>query len=263
MSDVYSLAGRTAVVTGISSGIGQAIAVALARQGANVAGDYLANTDGAAETVATGRGARARAARAAGRHRRRGARPGPRRCRAGALRQPRHLGQQRRADHGAPVPRDDHGRLARPARRQPARLLLRLQGGRGAHVPAVRARTHHQHHLRGGRPGHQRVLGVHHRQGRHRRAHQGARARARGVRHHRQRRGTRAPPRRRSTPSRIRRRWRKTYNARIGLGRIGVPEEVADVVAFLASDASRYITGQEILVDGGLSINGNVGHART
>ena len=56
---------------------------------------------------------------------------------------------------------------------------------------------------------------------------------------------------------------RATYDTRIGLGRIAVAEEVADVVAFVASDASRYITGQEILVDGGLSINGNVGHART
>jgi NAD(P)-dependent dehydrogenase (short-subunit alcohol dehydrogenase family) len=56
---------------------------------------------------------------------------------------------------------------------------------------------------------------------------------------------------------------RAEYNKRIGIGRIGVPEEVADVVAFLASHASRYITGQEILVDGALSINGNVGHART
>ena len=56
---------------------------------------------------------------------------------------------------------------------------------------------------------------------------------------------------------------RATYNARIGLGRIGTPEEVADVVAFVASDASRYMTGQELLVDGGLSINGSVGHART
>ena len=48
MSDVYSLVGRTAVVTGLSSGIGQAIAVALARQGADVAGDYLTNSEGAA-----------------------------------------------------------------------------------------------------------------------------------------------------------------------------------------------------------------------
>jgi NAD(P)-dependent dehydrogenase (short-subunit alcohol dehydrogenase family) len=53
---------------------------------------------------------------------------------------------------------------------------------------------------------------------------------------------------------------RRNYNARIALARIGTPEEVADVAVFLASDASRYITGQEIVVDGGLIINGNVGH---
>ena len=37
-SDVFSLEGRVAVVTGLSSGIGQAIAIALARGGADVAG---------------------------------------------------------------------------------------------------------------------------------------------------------------------------------------------------------------------------------
>jgi NAD(P)-dependent dehydrogenase (short-subunit alcohol dehydrogenase family) len=56
---------------------------------------------------------------------------------------------------------------------------------------------------------------------------------------------------------------RRAYRERTGLGRIGTAEEVADVVAFLASHASRYITGQEIVVDGGLTINGNVGHVRT
>src|SRR5262249_45325777 len=55
---------------------------------------------------------------------------------------------------------------------------------------------------------------------------------------------------------------RRTYEQRIPLGRIGAPEEIADVVVFLASDASRYVTGQELLVDGGLTINGSVGHAR-
>jgi NAD(P)-dependent dehydrogenase (short-subunit alcohol dehydrogenase family) len=37
------------------------------------------------------------------------------------------------------------------------------------------------------------------------------------------------------------------------LRRIGMPEEVADVVVFLASDAARFISGQTIFVDGGLS----------
>lgn len=40
--------------------------------------------------------------------------------------------------------------------------------------------------------------------------------------------------------------------ARIGLGRAGQPQEVADVALFLASDLSRYVTGQVIGVDGGL-----------
>jgi NAD(P)-dependent dehydrogenase (short-subunit alcohol dehydrogenase family) len=55
---------------------------------------------------------------------------------------------------------------------------------------------------------------------------------------------------------------RRTYERRIALGRIGSADEVADVVLFLASDAARYVTGQELVVDGGLTINGAVGHAR-
>jgi NAD(P)-dependent dehydrogenase (short-subunit alcohol dehydrogenase family) len=55
---------------------------------------------------------------------------------------------------------------------------------------------------------------------------------------------------------------RRTYEERIALGRLGSAEEIADVVVFLASDAARYVTGQELVVDGGLTINGAVGHAR-
>ncbi len=55
---------------------------------------------------------------------------------------------------------------------------------------------------------------------------------------------------------------RRTYEERIPLGRIGTAEEVADVAVFLASDAARFVTGQELIVDGGLTIDGTVGHAR-
>jgi NAD(P)-dependent dehydrogenase (short-subunit alcohol dehydrogenase family) len=37
------------------------------------------------------------------------------------------------------------------------------------------------------------------------------------------------------------------------MGRQGRPEEVADIVAFLASDASRLMTGSVVVADGGLT----------
>ena len=85
------------------------------------------------------------------------------------------------------------------------------------------------------------------------------RARAGGARRHRQRARPRridtALNRRAYTPA-----VRRAYAERIALGRLGQAEEVADVALFLASHGSRYVTGQELVVDGGLTINGNVGH---
>ncbi|HNU71902.1 MAG TPA: glucose 1-dehydrogenase [Thermodesulfobacteriota bacterium] len=42
----------------------------------------------------------------------------------------------------------------------------------------------------------------------------------------------------------------------IPLGRLGTPEDVADIVAFLVSDNARYVTGQVLSVDGGLTMIG-------
>ncbi|KPF80558.1 SDR family NAD(P)-dependent oxidoreductase [Novosphingobium sp. AAP93] len=45
------------------------------------------------------------------------------------------------------------------------------------------------------------------------------------------------------------------YAGRSALGRVGQPEDVADVMVFLATDDARFITGQGIMVDGGVMVH--------
>ena len=48
--------------------------------------------------------------------------------------------------------------------------------------------------------------------------------------------------------------WSRTMAGRTLLGRFGRPEEVANVALFFASDESSYITGIDIVVDGGMKV---------
>ena len=40
----------------------------------------------------------------------------------------------------------------------------------------------------------------------------------------------------------------------VPIGRLGDPEEIASIILFLASEKNTYITGQNIMIDGGFSI---------
>ena len=48
--------------------------------------------------------------------------------------------------------------------------------------------------------------------------------------------------------------WVEYLCERIPLGRPGQPGDLDGTLLFLASDASAYVTGQTILVDGGISV---------
>jgi NAD(P)-dependent dehydrogenase (short-subunit alcohol dehydrogenase family) len=47
------------------------------------------------------------------------------------------------------------------------------------------------------------------------------------------------------------------YERTTPIGRLGQPEDIADVVVFLCSDLARFITGQNIVVDGGMTLHGS------
>ena len=48
---------------------------------------------------------------------------------------------------------------------------------------------------------------------------------------------------------------REARKSKVPLGRLGTAEDIASLVVFLASTESSYITGQNILVDGGVTMS--------
>ncbi len=54
---------------------------------------------------------------------------------------------------------------------------------------------------------------------------------------------------------------RGAYERRIALGRLATPDDITGAILFLASDLARYVVGHELVVDGGLHLNGNMGMA--
>jgi NAD(P)-dependent dehydrogenase (short-subunit alcohol dehydrogenase family) len=45
--------------------------------------------------------------------------------------------------------------------------------------------------------------------------------------------------------------------AKTPLARVGTPDDIADVVVFLCSDLARFVTGQNIVIDGGMTLHGS------
>ena len=218
-----------------------------ARRGAKVAVNYRSD-QAAAEAIAGEIGGIAMQADVAD--------PGGGRCarRAGRVGARRHRRpRQQRGRHARHADRADERRgLGDGHRDEPARAVQHVPGGRAqdAEAPGGVDREHVERRRPARQPGPDELRGV---EGGDHRADEGAGPRARlprGARErdrarlhhdraHRRPPGGDAPADPRRTPP---------------LGRLGEPEDVARAVRFLCSDEAAFITGEVLLVDGGLGM---------
>ena len=247
---------KVAIVTGGASGIGAECAVTLAREGAKM----LVRTS--MTRAVSWLWIRSAAPRLGGlfasrRNPRRDLAGGDRSGRAAIWPAGRDGGKRLYRDHVSGC-RDDPGRLAAPNRSEPRRRVpVRQVRGSGA---APRRRRLNHHHVIDGRSQRIARLG---RLLRHKKRgaaiRQSSRDRARSRQHQGQYLASRCHRHadldevtvsaERNTPIDP----REVAKAGVPLGRAGQAQDIANGVLFLVSDASSYMTGAELVIDGGMT----------
>jgi len=246
---MIDLSGKTALVTGGSRGIGRAIALRLARQGADVAFSYRGNTDAANATVAEieGLGRRALAVQADAK--------APDGAEALVKAVLEAFGKIDILVNNAGITRDDLIMRMKPedwtdvletnlfgafwTLKACTRPMLKARSGRVINITSVSGQAGQmgQANYSSAKAG---LIGL---------TKAAARELAsRGITVNAVAPGFVLTELTQDLPESL----QAQITERTPLGRFGTPEEIADAVAFLASDEAGYITGQVLAVDGGL-----------